>query len=205
VSRDCLELSKTIGITAPAEAVEKERLQREAVALRRSLLDGTFAARADLAEAYGFLAHLLVATGRPAEGDKVMRSAVEITRALEADFPDDPVCRHKVVLLESLFAYPRYCKLPAGPAETIRACRSVLDAKARLVAEFPFVPDFRADLASSHFSYSGLLRLMDRRAESESEAQQSLDLLEGVVKDHPTVEPYQRLLASVRRSIGMNE
>ncbi len=69
VSRDCLELSKTIGIVDPVDAAEKERLQKEAVELRHALRDGSFMARADLSEAEALFAHLLVATGRHAEGD----------------------------------------------------------------------------------------------------------------------------------------
>ena len=98
-----------------------------------------------------------------------MRSARDIAQRLEVDFPTDPTCRHKVVLLESLFAVPRYCGQPADPEETLRACRSVMAAKGRLAADFPFVPDFQVRLAWSHHYFSGHLRSLDRLAEAEAE------------------------------------
>jgi tetratricopeptide (TPR) repeat protein len=202
VSRDCLELSKTIGIVDPVEAAEKERLQREAVELRRTLRDGSFVARADLSEAEALFAHLLVATGRRAEGDALMGSARDIARRLEVDFPTDPTCRHKVVRLESLFAVPRYCGRPADPEEDLRACRSVMAAEERLAAEFPFVPDFRVGLAWSHHYFSSHLRRLDRLAEAEAEDRRAVELFEAVIQEHPTVEPYRRLMASVCEGLG---
>ena len=46
---------------------------------------------------------------------------------------------------------PRYCNPSPDPDEELRAYRTVRDGKVRLVAEFPFIPDFRAELAWSHF------------------------------------------------------
>ncbi len=131
-----------------------------------------------------------------------MRSARDIARCLEVDFPNDPAYRHKVVLLELLFAVPRYCGRPEDPEETLRACRSVMAAKGRLAADFPFVPDFRVGLAWSHHHFSGILRSLARPAEAETEDRRAVELFEAVIQEHPTVEPYRRLMASVCERLG---
>jgi tetratricopeptide (TPR) repeat protein len=190
-----------MGIVVPAQGAEKERLLREAVALRRSLQGGSTTAMADLAEAYALLAHLLTATRRPGEGEELMSLARGIARRLKDDFPADPTCRHQVVLLESLIASPRYCA-PADREAAVRAGRSVLEAKARLVADFPFIPDFRAELAWSHHYLSGLLRAAGRSEESEAENRRAVEAFEAVLKDHPSVESYSRLMASVCEDFG---
>ena len=72
VSRDCIEVARSIGITDPAEAVEKEALFRRAVAIRQELEDRSFEGKAELAEALAFVGHLLNATNRRGEGGEVM-------------------------------------------------------------------------------------------------------------------------------------
>jgi hypothetical protein len=75
-------------------------------------------------------------------------------------------------------------------------------AKERLAAEFPFVPDFQVGLAWSHHHFSGLLRNLDRPTEAETEDRLAVELFEAVIHEHPTVEPYRRLMASVCEGLG---
>ena len=201
-ARDCLELSKTIGILEASEALEKEHLQRSAVAIRRSLQDRTFESRAELAEAYGYLGHLLGATGRGTEGDEVLCRARDLTHAIAVEFRADPACRHQVVRLETLFAFPRYCMPQEKPTETLRACRAALAAQARLAAEFPAIPEFRAGLASSHTYLASLLRDIGRAEEAGNEVRQADEIYEHLLNDHPTIRHYRQSAAATAESLG---
>jgi eukaryotic-like serine/threonine-protein kinase len=204
VSRDCLELSKTIGILRPAEAEEKERLQRRAVELRRSFEAGSFSSRVELAEAYGYLGHLLGATGRAEEGKRVMGMAQTLIKVLETDFPTDPACRGRIVAIKSLLAVPRYCEKPADPEETLRTCRDANADQARLASDFPFIPDFRARLAWSHHILSRTLRELDRAAESEADERRSVEIFERLIHDHPSVEHYRRWMVIASEDLAMH-
>ena len=121
VSRDCLEVAKSIGIVDPAEAVEKEGLFRRAVALRKGLEDHSFEGKAELAEALAYLGHLLNATNRRGEGEQVMAEGRALLASLESESPGQPARRHRVVALEDLFAMPRYCEPSPRSEETLAA------------------------------------------------------------------------------------
>ena len=162
VSRDCLEVAKSIGIVDPAEAAEKEALFRRAVALRKGLVDRSFEGKAELAEALAYLGHLLNATNRRGEGEQVMAQGRALLASLESESPGHPARRHRVVSLEDLFTMPRYCEHSPGPDETLAAHQASLDGKARLVAEFPFLPEFRASLAWSLHAQAATLTKFGR-------------------------------------------
>ncbi len=202
VSRDCLEVARSIGISNPVEAVEKERLFRQAVAIRQDLEDRSFETKAELAEALAFLGHLLNATDRAGEGGQVMARGRALVATLASQSAADPTRRHRVVALEDLFALPRYCDPSPNPDEALRAYTTVRDGKARLVAEFPFIPEFRAELAWSQFVLASRFRTFGRVAEAEAGLRQSLGIFEELLKDHPTVDHYRRWAATAFENLG---
>ena len=146
MSRDCLEVAKSIGIVDPAEATRK-RPCSAGRSLRKGLEDHSFEGKAQLAEALAYLGHLLNATNRRGEGEQVMAEGRALSASLESESPGQPGRRHRVVSLEDLFTMPRYCEHSPRPEETLAAHQASLDGRARLVAEFPFLPEFRASLA----------------------------------------------------------
>ena len=202
VSRDCLEVAKSIGITDPAEAVEKEALFRRAVAIRQQLEDRSFESKAELAEALAYLGHMLNATRRPGEGGEVMTRGRNLLTTLESESAGKPLRRHRVLALERLFMMPRYCDPSPKPDETLQAYQSVVDGQARLVAEFPFIPEFRAELAWGHHCLASTLKTFGRRVEAEAGELRSAQLLEDLIRDHPSVKHYRREAAFAYEALG---
>ena len=203
VSRDCLEVAKSIGIVHPTEAVEKEDLFRRAVALRKGLEDHSFEGKAELAEALAYLGHLLKATNRPGECGEVMAQARTLLASLECESAGDPVRRHRIVSLEDLITMPRYCEAPPRPDEALEAHRASLDGRARLVAEFPFIPEFRASLAWSLHTYAATLTRFGRAAEAEAHERRSVAMFEELLQDHPSVDHYRRWAALAVEGLGV--
>ncbi len=203
VSRDCLELAKSIGIVDPDEAVAKETLFRRAVALRKAMVDRSFEGKALLAEALAYLGHLLKATNRPAECGEVMAEARRLLATLESESAGHPARRHQIVSLEDLITTPRYCEASPRPDETLAVHRASLDRKARLVTEFPFLPEFRASLAWSLHTQAARLTSFGRGAEAEAHERRSVALFEELLRDHPSVDHYRRWAALAVEGLGL--
>jgi hypothetical protein len=201
-SRDCIEVARTLGITDPAEAAEKEALFRRAAAIRLGIDDHGFESTAERAEALAYLGHLLNATGRTAEGGVVMAEGRSLMASLGDLSAGDPLRRHRVVTLQSLFILPRYCNPSPVPAEELQIYRQAVDGKARLVSEFPLIPEFRAGLAWANFCLSNKLESFGRAAEAEAEANRAAELLDVLSRDHPTIVHYRRWHTLAIRALG---
>ncbi len=195
VSRDYLEVAKSIGIVDPVEATEKEALFRRAVALRKGLQGRSFEGKAELAEAFAYLGHLLNATNRREEGEQTMAQGRALLADLESESSGHPARRQRVVSLQDLFAMPRYCERLPGPDQTLAARQGSLDRKARLAAEFPFLPEFRASLAWSLHAQASTLASCGRRAEAEAHERRAVTTFEELLRDHPSVDHYRRWAA----------
>ena len=195
VSRDCLEVAKSIGIVDPVEATEKEALFRQAVALRKALEGRSFEGKAELAEALAYLGHLLNATNRREEGEQTKSQGRALLAGLESESSGHPALRQRVVSLEDLFAMPRYCEQTQAPDQTLAARQASLDRKARLVAEFPFLPEFRASLAWSLHAQASTLASCGRPAQAEAHERRAVATFEGLLRDHPSVDHYRRWAA----------
>jgi tetratricopeptide (TPR) repeat protein len=203
VSRDCLEVGKSIGIVDPAEAVEKEALFRRAVALRSATADRSFEGRAELVEALAYLGHLLGATNRHGEGEDVMAQGRALIAGLQSESSGQPARRHRVVSLEDLITMPRYCEASPAPYATLAAHQALVDGRAKLVTEFPFLPEFRASLAWSLHSHAAKLTSFGRRAEAEAHERRSVAMFEELLRDHPSVDHYRRWAALAVENLGV--
>ena len=203
VSRDCLELAKSIGIVVPAEAVEKEALFRRAVALRSDFADRSFDGRAELAEALAYLGHLLNATKRAGEGKEVMARGRALLASLASESSGHAARRHRVVSLEDLFTMPRYCNASPGQDQVLAAHQASVAGRAKLVAEFPFLPEFRASLAWSLHAHAAKLTSFGRDAEAEAHERRSVAMFEELLRDHPSVDHYRRWAASAVESLAV--
>ncbi len=201
-ARDCIEVARTIGILDPAEASEKEALFRRAVNLREAVQDRSFASRSELAEALGFLGHLLNATRRRGEGEEVLTRGRSLHATLDVESSGDPARRQSVVSLQELFALPRYCEPSPDPETTLAAHQASLDGQARLVEEFPFLPDFRASLAWAHHVQASTLKNFHRLPEAEDHERRSLAMFEPLLHEHPAVDHYRRWASAVAEGLG---
>jgi tetratricopeptide (TPR) repeat protein len=203
VSRDSLELAKSIGIVEPSEAAEKEALFRRAVALREALKDRSFDGKAELAEALAYLGHLLKATKRSAEADRVMARCRTLFASLNSESAGHPVRRHRIVRLEDLFAIDRYCESSLAPDRALASHQASVHGREKLVAEFPFLPEFRASLAWSLHVHAARLKSFGRLTQAEREERRSVAMFEELLRDHPSVDHYRRWAAVADESLGV--
>jgi eukaryotic-like serine/threonine-protein kinase len=203
VSRDSLELARSIGIIEPREAAEKEALFRRAVAIRETLKDHSFDGRAELAEALAYLGHLLKATRSIAEGERVMAQCHTLFASLNSESAGHPVRRHRVVQLEDLFAIDRYCQGSLAPDQALASHQASVHGREKLVAEFPFLPQFRASLAWSLHVHAAKLKSFGRLAQAEVEERRSVAMFEELLRDHPSVIHYRRWAALADESLGV--
>ena len=192
LARDSIEVARSIGIVKPAEAVEKEALFRKAVELRQAADDRSFDGRGELAEALAFLGHLLNATARTPEGGGVMSRGRSILATLQAESAGDPLRRVRVHALDDLFTIPRYCDPSPDEEETLKVHRSSVEGEARLVAEFPYIPEYRAKLAWGQHALAMTLETFGRTSEAEESERRAVAMFDGLIRDHPTVDHYRR-------------
>jgi tetratricopeptide (TPR) repeat protein len=76
-----------------------------------------------------------------------------------------------------------------------RAFRRALDLYEQLVAEFPAVPEYRNELASSHDGLGNLLADLGQRAAAGQVYRRALDIKEQLADDFPDVPEYRLGLA----------
>jgi serine/threonine protein kinase/tetratricopeptide (TPR) repeat protein len=103
-------------------------------------------------------------------------------------------------------AYSRLAKVQwlLGETEAALAAYTQMQAVfARLAADFPAVPEYRSELARSHYNLSALLNDLRKWPEAERECRQSQALLTQLTADFPTVPAYRRLLASSHNGLGV--
>jgi tetratricopeptide (TPR) repeat protein len=88
-------------------------------------------------------------------------------------------------------------------AEAEAAYRQALALQERLTADFPAVPAYRLELASSYNSLGVLLRDLRKWAAAESACRQALALRERLAADFPAMPLYRQELASSHNNLGM--
>ena len=202
VSRDSLELAKSIGIVDPGEAAEKEALFRRAVTIREELNDGSFDGRAELLEGLAYLGHLLNATKQTSEGEWVMARCRTLLAGLNSESVGLPVRRNQVVRLEDLVAFDRYCESSTAPDDELASHQASVRGREKLVAEFPFLPEFRANLAWGLHAYANKLRNVGRLAQAEVQERRSVVMFEELLRDHPSVSHYRQWAAVAYEGLG---
>ncbi len=87
--------------------------------------------------------------------------------------------------------------------ESVVAIRRALDEFAALAAEFPAVPEYRANLAVSHNDLGLLLNDLGNRAEAEEQYHRALVIREKLVAEFPAVPEYRAELASSYGNLGL--
>ena len=72
----------------------------------------------------------------------------------------------------------------------------------KLVADFPTVPEYRADLARSYLNLGNLLRDLGKRAEAGDEYRKGMAIQQKLAADFPTVPKHRADLAASRTNLG---
>jgi tetratricopeptide (TPR) repeat protein len=81
-----------------------------------------------------------------------------------------------------------------------RQAQAIFD---KLAADFPTVPQYRQDLAASHYNLGVLLAGLGKRPEAEAAYRQALAIQEKLAADLPTVPEYRRDLAKSHNNLGV--
>jgi eukaryotic-like serine/threonine-protein kinase len=202
VAQGCVDLAGGLTLVTRAEAEEKERLLREALAIRERLADGSPASRAGVADAYVLLHKLLLETRRPREAEQASARAVALADALAEEAPTDPRHRLTVATLYSRLFSVDPCDTGVDFAELERSHRRALGVWERLASDFPAIPGFRAHLAQYHRAISSLYARHGRGEQVEAGLRRAVAIAEGLVRDHPTVARYREQLAQHNLTLG---
>ena len=70
------------------------------------------------------------------------------------------------------------------------------------MAEFPFLPEFRASLAWSLHAQAATLAKFGRKTEAEAHERRSVAMFEELLRDHPSVDHYRRWAALAVEGLG---
>ncbi len=89
------------------------------------------------------------------------------------------------------------------PAEALESFRRALAIQQKLAEDYPAIPDFRNNLASSHTDLADTLRILGRFAEARENYDQAIALREKLVKDNPTVTEFRSGMARSVRRLGL--
>jgi serine/threonine protein kinase len=183
------------------DAAEMEALLREALAILPGLVDGSPAALQDLAEAHGRLGNLMLANGRTAEGAAELDRAFALLDDLAARCPPDPRRRHALAELYRQVGCPGFSN-PGLTDQIEPYYRRALAAWERLAADFPAVPDFRADLATAHVILARLLEYAGRTEQAVAVLGRAAELAEALAEGYPGVARYRDQQGSVSETLG---
>ncbi len=74
---------------------------------------------------------------------------------------------------------------------------------AKLAANFPAIPQYRHDLATSHNSLGNLLRELGQRSAAEQAYRRALELQQQLAAEFPTVAQYRQNLAGSHNNLGL--
>jgi tetratricopeptide (TPR) repeat protein len=128
-----------------------------------------------------------------------LRTACDLMRSLARDFPAEPRFRHRLAVglwkLSDVDLESGYESRKQQEQEAIRVLT-------RLVADFPSVPVYRADLAGQHNSIGVGYAKGGQYKESAEQLGNALELYSKLAAEYPEVVPYQERLATIERNLA---
>ncbi len=194
LAESCVRLSYTLGFAARGEEVED--ILGRALRIRTALDDGSPASLEGIAEVHGRLGHLMLATGRVAEGMASLDRALAALAGLASRARSDPAHSRALAELTTRICCPTLCT-PAL-ADTLapyflRAAETWQSA----AADFPGLPEFREGLAGAWTRHAALMKDAGRSADAQSALLRGVDALAGIQAAHPSVRRYCNHLAGL--------
>jgi serine/threonine protein kinase/tetratricopeptide (TPR) repeat protein len=103
-------------------------------------------------------------------------------------------------------AYYRLCVLRSDMGETTAAladCEQMRTIFVKLAADFPTEPEYRYDLAHSHYSVGYLLKVLGRHDQAEAAYRTAITIQENLAADFPAVPEYRHSLALSHNGLGI--
>jgi serine/threonine-protein kinase len=149
--------------------------------------------RADLAQSYHNLGHLLDVAGRPAEAFDLLRQGLEISERLVNDHPD--VSRYQVDQAAIHNFMGNALRDTNRTAEALESYQRAVEIQKRLVNDYPGAALYQSGLADTHLLIAYLLGVTGRAAEALGSHRQGLQIREQLVRAYPSLAGYQDRLA----------
>ena len=178
----------------PAARIEHER------AAQLLTGDDDPAARLELARAYNLQGVVELRTLRFAQAEKSQRAALKLLEQLVGEESENPAYRHT---LARVYNDLSIALLPRDRAESLKARNQAQTLLEKLVAEFPSVPEYQADLIELLIGTAPRPTFLIRpRVELESRYQQAVRLAENLAGKNPNTPDYQALYARARTRLG---
>lgn len=151
-----------------------------------------------LSRTIALLGTALAMQGKYTEAEAAYREAVEHDRTLLLAFPDTP--DHIVALAASSYNLGKLLADQKKPAEAEH--RQARELRQRLVRDYPAVPGYRQDLASSHNALALVFAAKGKTAEAAAEYRQAIAIQEKLATDYPRVPDYFIELAGSYCNLG---
>jgi len=169
--------------------------------------DDSSQARYELARTHGNLAGVMWHLGKPEEGGRSDRQAVQLLEQLVSEHPKN--AEYRLALAR---AYCRYHPALAGDIDGRKREWFRTEAVAAieaLVDEFPQVPDYRCELSETLATISleilgpgGGPNPLERHAAAESLLRRALEQAEGIAEEYPEIPRYRAVLARAQKDLA---
>jgi tetratricopeptide (TPR) repeat protein len=199
LSQTYVRLSYLLGFaTRPAEV---EHVLQCALSLRRELPGDSPGSLEGVAEIHGRLGHFMLTRGRAAEGVRSLDQALTMLDGQVQRDRSDPSHRRAVAELYTRICCPNLCS-PELTDTLAPYFLKAVKAWEALVDDFPGIPDFQVGLSTAWVQDSSLMREAGRIPDATSALRRSVDVMERLCAQHPTVRRYRRHLAGLHLSMA---
>ncbi len=199
LSQTYVRLSYLMGFVV--RPVEVEDVLRRALSIRLELADDSPGSLEGIAEIHGRLGHLMLTTGRVAEGVRSLDRALAMIDDRARRDHSDASRRRALADLTTRLCCPNLCA-PELTDTLVPYFRGAVKAWEALAGDFPGMPDLQEGLEGTLGRYVALMRDADRLAERESTLRRSVDLMARLHAAHPTVRRYRMRLAQLHLSLA---
>ena len=155
----------------------------------------------ELARSYNNLGVLFQDTGRLKEAETLFGDALAIQKHLAVHLPlHAPTCARNCRGPTATWAC---CSAPPARWEEAEAAYAeALAIRKQLAADFPTVPEYRNDLATSHGNLGLLYGATNRLKEAEAEYDRALAIHKQLAADFPTQPKFRSHLARTHANLG---
>ncbi len=181
-------------VLAKTEPVRAELLIRRAVKHYEETGD-----QYRVGHSWHYLSYVLGAAGKAQQAEDASRKALtSLDRYYAANRSDSPALRG--------YALNQLAALLKASGRLEPAKQAYRDAQTiwqKLAADFPTVPEYRVNLATSHINLGSVARAAKQDQAAEAAFRQAVAIMDKVVVDFPTVLHHQKSLHTTRADLGM--
>jgi serine/threonine protein kinase/Flp pilus assembly protein TadD len=171
---------------------EAEKILKENLALAG---DDTF----NLEGVHRGLAHVFVATGRSPEAEEAFRQALKYAEQMAKENPSADWVQAAVANDQRLLARAIWIGRPQEANEIQRRAVLIFD---KLASDFPYVPNYRHQLAVTLHEHAGLLKHLGQAADAEKAYRRAIAVYEKLATDSPTMPAHWQSTFDLRLTLG---